>query len=102
MGAGFRLTVHRWAVAPISRASVVLATQFHGGQQMTRQAPRKLLAPKAASELINVPSGTMSNWRIRDYGPAYFKVGHHVRYDEEDLVKWLERNRVEPDQREAR
>jgi excisionase family DNA binding protein len=69
---------------------------------MTKQAPRKLLTSKAAAELLNTPEGTINNWRIRNSGPAYFKVGHGVRYDEEDLLKWLDRNRVEPDQREVR
>ena len=33
--------------------------------------------------------------------PAFFKVGHGVRYSEEDLLRWLSRNRVVPDGAEA-
>ena len=70
---------------------------------MTKQAPSsKLHTPKSASEILDVPIGTMSNWRIRNQGPAYIKCGHHVRYSEADLLAWLERNRVEPDQRRSR
>jgi hypothetical protein len=68
---------------------------------MTKQVPRKLFDPKQASEFLQTPVGTMSNWRIRNCGPAFYKVGHGVRYDEEDLLRWLERNRVVPDGAEA-
>jgi len=68
---------------------------------MTKQAPRKLLTSKQAAEFLNTPEGTVSNWRLRNYGPSFFKVGHGVRYDETDLLAWLERNRVEPDQRRS-
>ncbi len=50
--------------------------------------------------MMGKPVGTLNNWRYRNYGPAYFKVGHSIRYFEDDLNRFLEANRVEP--REAR
>jgi hypothetical protein len=64
-------------------------------------AKQNLLDAKMASEFLKTPIGTMSNWRIRGVGPAFFKVGHGVRYSEEDLLRWLSRNRVVPDGAEA-
>jgi hypothetical protein len=61
---------------------------------------RKALKPEEAAEMMGKPVGTLNNWRYRNYGPAYVKVGHSVRYFEDDLVAFLEANRVEP--REAR
>jgi len=61
---------------------------------------RKALKPEEAAEMMGKPVGTLNNWRYRNYGPAYFKVGHSIRYFEDDLNRFLEANRVEP--REAR
>ena len=57
---------------------------------------RKALKPAEAAAMLGKPLGTLNNWRYRDYGPAYVKVGHSVRYFEDDLVAFLEANRVEP------
>jgi len=57
---------------------------------------RKALKPAEAAAMLGKRLGTLNNWRYRDYGPAYVKVGHSVRYFEDDLVAFLEANRVEP------
>jgi hypothetical protein len=64
---------------------------------MADKSTRKLLDEKATSEFLGcVPTGTLSNWRIRKVGPAYLKIGHAVRYDVADLEMWLEASRVDP------
>lgn len=57
---------------------------------------KKLLYPKEVSELLCKPVGTLSNWRNQGFGPAYVKVGHSVRYFEEDVLRFLEMHRIEP------
>lgn len=42
---------------------------------------------------LGVPEGTLAQWRHRGIGPRYIKVGKHVRYDERDVLAWLEANR---------
>ena len=39
---------------------------------------------------------TLRNWRVKRYGPRYFKVGHNVRYRRSDILAWIEGTVVEP------
>ncbi|MFH8566326.1 helix-turn-helix transcriptional regulator [Streptomyces sp. NPDC017988] len=48
-----------------------------------------LLTPKQASEYLNIPAGTLANWRYRGEGPRYVKAGRSVRYRLVDLDSWL-------------
>jgi hypothetical protein len=63
---------------------------------MATMSRKKLLHPKEAAEFICKPIGTLNNWRHLGYGPAYVKVGYSVRYFEEDLLRFLEANRIVP------
>jgi hypothetical protein len=51
---------------------------------------------QAASYLGLKNPGTLGNWRCAQRGPAYVKVGSRILYRLEDLVAWIERQRVEP------
>jgi predicted DNA-binding transcriptional regulator AlpA len=44
--------------------------------------------PALAAELI-IPEATLAQWRYRGVGPAYVKVGKHVRYRRADIDAWL-------------
>lgn len=49
-----------------------------------------------ASELakrFGIPEGTLRYWRHAGIGPRSFKVGRHVRYDEADVLAWLEKQK---------
>jgi hypothetical protein len=48
----------------------------------------KLLTPQALSEHLGVPTTTLANWRYLHRGPAYVRVGRHVRYRLEDVIAW--------------
>lgn len=46
--------------------------------------------PKAAGEFLGgIDEKTLANWRSAGKGPAFFKVGGRVMYDDADLDKWL-------------
>ena len=62
----------------------------------TKEPTRSLLSTRMAAALLQIPAGTLSNWRLRNVGPSYFKIEHAVRYDLEDLNRWINRNRVDP------
>ena len=55
----------------------------------------KLLTPQALSEHLGVPTTTLANWRYLHRGPAYVRVGRHVRYRVEDVTAWTETQRHE-------
>ncbi len=47
-------------------------------------------SPTAVSAYLDVPVGTLTQWRYRGLGPKFLKVGRHVRYRREDVLAWLE------------
>ena len=58
---------------------------------------RRKLGAKQAANALGVSLGTLANWRRIEYGPPYFKVSRQlVMYDEEELTRWLEKTRVDP------
>jgi len=48
-----------------------------------------LLTPTEVSDYLGVPVGTLANWRYQGRGPAFLRVGRHVRYRTEDLAAWV-------------
>lgn len=53
------------------------------------QSPERLWTPHEAAEYLGVPIKTLEKWRYIREGPAFFKVGRHVRYDPEAVRRWL-------------
>jgi excisionase family DNA binding protein len=61
----------------------------------TTGAPRvtisdRLLTISEVAAYLNVPVGTMYQWRHRGVGPVGLRVGRHVRYRMRDLDRWLD------------
>jgi hypothetical protein len=57
----------------------------------------EILIEKIAAEKIGVAVQTLRNWRHQRRGPAYLKLGRSVRYRLDDLNKFMENNRIDPD-----
>ena len=56
--------------------------------------PRLLTTDEAAS-FLGVTPGTLMVWRcVARYRLPFVKIGRTVRYDENDLVAWLESRKV--------
>ena len=55
-----------------------------------------LLTPADVSKRLRVPLSTLANWRYRNQGPEYTKVGRNVRYPEDALDRFLKNNTVKP------
>lgn len=49
----------------------------------------KILSSKQAAEFLGISSGTLENWRLKNYGPPYIKYGNLVKYDEQAVIDWL-------------
>ena len=54
----------------------------------------RLLWPEEVAEMLGVPVGTLANWRYLGRGPAFVKVGRHVRYRRHGVLGWIDRNVV--------
>lgn len=44
---------------------------------------------KSAAERLNLRPKTLENWRSQGLGPAFFKVGGKIQYDDADIDAWL-------------
>jgi predicted DNA-binding transcriptional regulator AlpA len=49
-----------------------------------------------AAAYLGVSTATLEKWRSLKKGPAYFKLGHFVRYTQSDLDGWIASRRVDP------
>jgi len=56
----------------------------------------KMLTTDEASDFLKVPKQTLALWRTWRRGPKYVKVGHAVRYTEEDLLAYLKVQKIDP------
>jgi excisionase family DNA binding protein len=56
----------------------------------------KLLTPPEVARRLQVPEETLSKWRVRGKGPAFHRMGRHVRYDPRDLEAWLKSCKTKP------
>ena len=54
------------------------------------------LTDRELAELLDIPTRTPGQWRYLRRGPAYMKVGRHVRYRREDVEGWLAEQTVTP------
>lgn len=52
----------------------------------------KLITPEELSEKLDIPIGTLYQWRYRNVGPRSISVGRHIRYRRSDIEEWLEAN----------
>lgn len=48
-----------------------------------------LLTPQEVAKILQIPVGTLGQWRYRRIGPPYLKIGHHVRYKSDALEAWI-------------
>lgn len=63
----------------------------HGSKPMpTKQFEvRPLLGPPELADFLRVPEHTLAQWRYQGLGPAWHRVGRHVRYTWADIEAWL-------------
>ena len=56
----------------------------------------KLLTTNMVSAMTSVPVGTLRYWRNVGVGPAWIKLEGSIRYAEEEVLRYIERNRRTP------
>ena len=76
-----------------------MAKQKNDNQTQPLAAEPRLLNEKEVSRMTGLALSTLRHWRVRRVGPGFVKVGSTrqgpVRYPLHDLMRWLERWRVE-------
>lgn len=58
--------------------------------------PDRLYSANELSEILDIPYSTLAKWRLITTGPAFKKLGGHVRYLGRDLNSWLDKQTVKP------
>lgn len=54
-----------------------------------------LITPEELSAYLQVKTSTLAQWRYRGTGPAFQRLGGHVRYRRADVDRWLEDSAVD-------
>jgi excisionase family DNA binding protein len=55
----------------------------------------RLLTTDEAAEFLGVSPGTLCVWRcVARYRLPFLKIGRNVRYNQEDLLAWMESRKV--------
>ena len=49
----------------------------------------RLLTPREVADLLRVAYSTLESWRRAGTGPPITKIGHSVRYGEDELWQWI-------------
>lgn len=57
--------------------------------------------PDQVAERYQVSEATLKEWRYKGTGPAYVRLGRHVRYPAKDIEEW-ERQREQESAARAR
>ena len=58
-------------------------------QNTTVQLPAQI-TPEQLSTFLAIPMKTLSPWRSEDKGPAFTRLGKYVRYNADDVARWLD------------
>lgn len=57
---------------------------------------QRLMTIDEVSELLAIPVATLRRWRFQRSGPPAIKVGGHLRWDRDDLERWVVAQRDMP------
>jgi excisionase family DNA binding protein len=57
---------------------------------MSSPLPDRFLTPVDLADLLAIPIETVYQWRRKHVGPRGFRVGRHLRFDPEDVRRWVE------------
>lgn len=68
---------------------------FDGSEDtMTNQKYDRTLTVREAAAHLSLSISTLNKLRCTGCGPVYFKLGRAVRYDPQDLDRWLAAHRI--------
>ena len=56
----------------------------------SEESDGRLATPAELAEFLGVPPHTLAQWRSRGLGPAFVRVGRHVRYRWSAVERWLD------------
>jgi predicted DNA-binding transcriptional regulator AlpA len=86
------------ALVNVEQAKPACAQRPHHSPPIVLRASEKLtdrfLKEQAVAELTGLSLATVRRWRLFRTGPPYRKLGSAVRYSREDVMDWLNAQRI--------
>jgi hypothetical protein len=62
----------------------------------------KMFSESQAADFLGLKRQTLSNWRHLRKGPPYIKMSRRIFYLENDLAKYRDRHRIDPEKHYGR
>ena len=89
-----------WFADVVTRIRQRCGSNDEAGKQRHETAVQeiqmKLLTTSVVAEMLSVPDGTLRYWRKVGLGPSWVKLEGSIRYTEDDVLRYIERNRRTP------
>lgn len=57
--------------------------------------PSRLWTTIEVAEYLAVPVATVHRWHYLGEGPPAAKIGRHLRFDRQDLMRWVEKQKTD-------
>lgn len=67
----------------------------------TTTAP-KMLTEQDVMNMTGLARGTLAYWRHAGQGPRSYKLGRRVRYDEADVLAWIQAQKTQTQRGDAK
>lgn len=61
---------------------------------MTSTTAPKMLTEQDVVSMTGLARGTLAYWRHAGQGPRSYKLGRRVRYDETDVLAWIQQQKA--------
>lgn len=50
----------------------------------------RLLTPEQVAIVLGIQPKTLARWRMRKIGVPFIRVGRTIRYNEKDVIDWMD------------
>ncbi len=60
-----------------------------------------LLTTAQAAKVLGIAAATLNEWRVRNEGPAYTKIGRLVRYSDYELERFVRDRTIQTSNRKG-
>jgi len=65
------------------------------GNKMEVIAKKEWLTPKEVNEEFKFSVSTLAKWRMNNLNLAFSKMGKYIRYKRDDIINFIESNKIE-------
>lgn len=53
---------------------------------------KEFMTTKEVADTLGIKKNTLALWRMKGFGPKYYKLGRSVRYKKADVEDWIDEN----------